>query len=143
MLLYRKFHPVISIFVVVLVMASLLALTNSFACTKLEFQQDQQTLEILIGVFPEAGYYIYDEEAEIYNVYDMSKNQTGYAFYGSSRGFISSIYVLVGLEDKETIRGIVVISQNESYNRWNMLVKYSFFDQFIGLKIEDCYPSWS
>jgi len=144
MLLYRKFHPVVSIFAVVLVMASLLVLTNSFACTKLEFQQDQQTLEILIGVFPEAVYYIYDEEAEIYNVYDMSKNQTGYAFYAKGMGYSGTMTILVGLEDEETINDIFIVAHKD-YVRdqrgggpGDRLNEREFTDQFIGLKIEDC-----
>ena len=150
MLLYRNLYPVISIFVVVLVIASLLALTNSLACTKLEFQQDQQTLEMLIGIFPEAGYYIYDEEAEIYNVYDMSKNQTGYAFYAEGKSYEGEesiegwkvptlIKILVGLKDQETIKDILIISHAEGVIFWDLLIKEDFFQQFVGLKITDAY----
>ena len=142
MILNRKYYPVISIFVVVFVLAWLLALTNSFACTNLEFQKDQQTLEMLSGIFPEAEYYIYDERTEIYNIYDISKNQTGHAFLTTGEGHHGKIKILIGLSDEETIRNIVIISHEEqkvlSEVRTMPLYLGSFIKQFTDLKITDC-----
>ena len=88
---------------------------------------------------------IYDEEAEIYNVYDLSKNQTGYAFLATGSGYSGQIVILIGLEGKETIKGIIIVEHYEY--EWNphghgpgdRLTEREFIDQFIGLKIDDCY----
>ncbi|MFC1875207.1 FMN-binding protein [Chloroflexota bacterium] len=133
-------------FIAVAFLSSLVACVN----TPLEFQQDQQTLEMLIRIFPEAGYYIYDEGAEIYNVYDMSKNQTGYAFYAEGKSYEGEedvegwkvptpIKILIGLKDKETIKDILIISHAEGVIFWDLLIKEDYFQQFVGLKITDAY----
>jgi electron transport complex protein RnfG len=95
-------------------------------------------LELLQSIFPEADFFTFDKDTGIYTLYNEGRSELGYAFYGSSRGYEGEIVVLVGLEDKETIRGTVVTSQSETYSYWIMLVYGNFFEQFIGLKIEDC-----
>jgi len=127
--LLRRFYPVIFITVVVVITTSLLTLTDSFTMVEIEAQQDQQTLEMLEGIFPEASFY---------NLEDDSKYEVGYAFYAKGMGWGGNMVILVGLEDKETIKGIIVVSQYETPSYWNLLVKSNFFDQLNGLKIEDC-----
>ena len=50
------------------------------------------------------------------------------------------INILVGLEDKETIRGILWISNYEHPAYRDLLVESNFTDQFIGLRFDDCAP---
>ena len=92
-------------------MTSLITLTYSLARAKLESQQDQKTIEMLKGIFPEASFYSLEDE--LYIIYDNSRYEIGYAFYAKGRGFSEIITVLVGLQDKETIKSIAVISHNE------------------------------
>jgi Na+-translocating ferredoxin:NAD+ oxidoreductase RnfG subunit len=49
------------------------------------------------------------------------------------------ITVLIGLEDKKTIKGIVVVRQSMTINTGKRLVYGNFFEQFKGLKIENCF----
>jgi len=146
----RKFYPVAFITVVIIVATCLLALTDSFTRDKLQVQQDQQTLEMLRQVFPETGFYILEEESEIYTIYDNSGNEVGYAFYAEGLGKAvyggecgrkepGPIVILVGLEDRETIKGIFVVSHSETPLFWNLLIMNNYFDQFVGLKIEDTH----
>lgn len=127
----------------VLVTTSLLALTDSFTRAKLEAQQEQQTLEMLKGIFPEAGYYVFKDD--IYIIYDNGRYEIGYAFFASGTGYGGKMVILVGLEDKETIKGITIISHRET----EMIpigegipgppLDFSpFVGQFIGLKINYC-----
>lgn len=146
----KRIYSVIIAFVVILVAGYLLFLTETFTHSQLELQQKQGTMELLQELFSEAGYYYYDEETEIYTVYDCNKSRIGYAFYAegmSYEGNASSeggkmgypMVIWVGLKDIYTIENIVVMSHGEDQYYWNKLVNNGFFAQFTGLKIEDAY----
>jgi len=134
----KKLYPILLITLVIAIAVSLLVTSESITRAVLEGRQDQETLELLQGIFPEANFYTFDEDTEIYTLYNNGRNEIGYAFYGEDWGYRSKIVVLVGLEDKETIRGIVVTSQYENPSFWKSLINNNFFEQFTGLKIEDC-----
>ena len=139
----EKFYPILLITLVIVIAVLLLVTIENITRVKLESRQDQETLELLQGIFPEANLYTFDEDTEIYTLYNKGRSEIGHAFYGSSRGFRGDIVVLVGLEDKETIKSIIVTSQYEDGSYWRILEFSNFFDQFTGLKIEDCFPSYS
>jgi len=134
--LLKKFYPIAFITIAVLITVSLLALTESITRAELESRQDQQTLEMLQEIFPKASFYIL--EHGIYFIYDNGRYEIGYAFYAEGRGYGGKMVILVGLEDKETIKGIIVVSHYESWGYWDGLLEHNFFDQLIGLRIEDC-----
>jgi Na+-translocating ferredoxin:NAD+ oxidoreductase RnfG subunit len=130
---------------VVVITTSLLTLTDSFTMVEIEAQQDQQTLEMIQVIFPKASSYVLEEESEIYKIYDNEKNEIGYAFLAAGKGYLSLITILVGLEDKEMIKGITIISHGETSwvpvgegEEHGSLDFTVFSKQFIGLKIEDC-----
>jgi electron transport complex protein RnfG len=94
---------------------------------------------MLEGIFPEASFY--NLEDDIYIIYDDSKYEIGYAFYAKGMGWGGNIVILVGLEDKETIKGINIISHSEllCVGEFGIPLDFSTFTkQFIGLKIDDC-----
>ena len=117
-------------------MTSLLTITHRFTWAELEAQQDQETLEMLKEIFPKASFYTLEDD--IYIIYNNHRNEIGYAFYAEGKGWGGKMEILVGLEDKETIKDIFVVSHTETPAWWDMLVKSNFFDQFVGIKIEDC-----
>jgi Na+-translocating ferredoxin:NAD+ oxidoreductase RnfG subunit len=146
----KKFYVIAFLIVIIIIAIPLIIFMTNITSFKLEFQQEQQTLETLQQIFPEASFYIYDEEIEVYTVYDTVKKQIGYAFYAEGMGeFIyepeggtkvpGPIVVLVGLEDSTTIKGIFVVSHSETPYIFDRLFKKNYFDQFLGLKIEDAY----
>jgi hypothetical protein len=74
----------------------------------------------------------------------------GYAFYAEGRGktdvgfedgqkYPNPIIILIGLEDKETIKDILIVTQGETPQYWELLIKKNYLDQFKGLKVEDAY----
>ncbi|MDD4873637.1 MAG: FMN-binding protein [Dehalococcoidales bacterium] len=126
-----KYYLIITTAIVVFTMSFLFLTPDKVAVTK--EQPDQLTLELLQEVFPETSSFNYNEEADIYTIYDMSTNQIGYAFFTSG-----PMVILVGLEDRETIKGIFVVSHEESPKYWEFIETLNFFDQFNGLKMEDC-----
>jgi len=134
----RALYP--ALLLVVLTAASIASLVAMAGYTRavLESQQNPETLAALQQVFPEATFYSFDIDTEVYTVYNNGRTHIGYAFYGSKWGYISNITVLVGLEDSQTIRGIYVTKQLESPQYWKRLVDKNFFDQFDGIKVADC-----
>jgi Na+-translocating ferredoxin:NAD+ oxidoreductase RnfG subunit len=119
-------------------------------CSNINYLQDEQNVSIFQNVFSEVKYYTYDNTSEIYTLYNNNKNQIGYLFYANGMGeaidgkqfgikIPGPIVILVGLEDKETIHSIFVVSHSETYGFWEYLVKRNYFNQFEGLKIEDSY----
>jgi Na+-translocating ferredoxin:NAD+ oxidoreductase RnfG subunit len=134
---FRIFYPMVFVIMVVAIMLTLLVLTESITRAELESRLDQETLEMLKGIFPKASFYVLEDD--IYIIYNNGRNEIGYAFYAEGRGFVGKMVILVGLEDKETIKGIIVVSHYESRGYWERLVKNNFLDQLMGLKIEDCY----
>ncbi|MDD4924802.1 MAG: FMN-binding protein [Dehalococcoidales bacterium] len=45
--------------------------------------------------------------------------------------------ILVGLEDKSTIKNIYVVNHGENIGFWNILINKGYFGQFVQLNIED------
>jgi ferredoxin len=137
------FRPVIFLGVVLLLAGVLLNFAGVLVQNALESRQDPETLALLQGLFPEADSYTYSFNTEIYTLYSGNFQKIGYAFYGKECGYRSDIVVLIGVIDKETIKNIIVISQAEDWVYWRRLNDYDFFEQFIDLKVEDCFPSYS
>ncbi|MFZ7104338.1 MAG: FMN-binding protein [Peptococcaceae bacterium] len=133
--LYSGFYIVMTLFICILS----LVVVEKHTQAVLESGNNKETLSLLQRIFTEADYYSYDTDTEIYTIYNDRRDVTGYSFYGVDKGFRGDIDVLIGLKDKETIFGIVVIQQHEDYSYWFRLVSGNFFEQFNGLKIENCF----
>jgi Na+-translocating ferredoxin:NAD+ oxidoreductase RnfG subunit len=140
---FKKYYPVILLVLVIVFSTALMSAVERINRAVLESRQDPATLELLQQIFSNAAFYSYTVDEEIYTVYNSSRHKIGYAMYGEDYGYRGKIVVLVGLSDKETIKNILVISKNEDTQFWNRLITYHFFDQFIGLDVEECYPSYS
>jgi Na+-translocating ferredoxin:NAD+ oxidoreductase RnfG subunit len=140
----RLKHRYTYIAICVLLMTSIAVMFASVSCTTVVLEDDPDTITKLNGIFPEAGYFTYDEENVIYTVYDLNKIKVGYAFNARGTGYSGTIHILVGLEDKETIRGIMVLSHDEyasdPFGRGpgDELYKPKLSDQFINIDINDC-----
>jgi RnfABCDGE-type electron transport complex G subunit len=133
---FRIFYSMVFVIMVAAIMLTLLAITEGVTRAELQSHQDQQTLEMLKEIFPKASFYVLEDD--IYIIYNSGRNEIGYAFYAEGRGWGGKMVILVGLEDKETIKGITVVSHHETRGYWDRLIENNFFGQLIGLKIEDC-----
>jgi hypothetical protein len=80
----KLWYKIATIFLIIFVIISLIVINNNLWALRL--QQDPETLQPLQEVFPEAFYYLYSEETEIYAIYDESKINLGYAFYAEGMG---------------------------------------------------------
>jgi Na+-translocating ferredoxin:NAD+ oxidoreductase RnfG subunit len=111
-------------------MFSAIFFTEENVQTLLASRSDEQTLEILRQIFPEADYYILSDD--IYYMYNNGGGKIGYAFYGKGHGYGGEMTIMIGLKDKDTIQGIIVVSNHETYNYWSGLIAHNFFNQFKG-----------
>lgn len=139
---FRKYYPIVLLVVVIIVSTALLSAAERINRAVLESRQDPETIALLQQLFTDATFYTYSVDTEIYTLYDSKRHKLGYAMYGEGWGYRSKITVLAGLKDKETIHNIIVIHQIEDISYWNRLKNDNFFDQFIGLDVEECYPSY-
>jgi hypothetical protein len=75
---------------------------------------------MLGGILTEASSYVLKDD--IYRIHNNSRYEIGHAFYTEGMGLGEKINILVGLEDKETIRGILWISNYEHLVYRDLLV---------------------
>ncbi len=146
----KRIYPVAFVCLVLLTAVALLAFAENSTKVRMQLLKDQQTLKILGEVFPNVSFYSFSEESGIYTVYNSTETRIGYAFYAEGVGaevpmteggrkVPGPIVILVGLKDKETINGITIISHSETSWFWDLLIQKNYFNQFVGLKIEDAY----
>lgn len=134
----KKYYALVFLVIVIAIAILTVTIVENATRSYIETRQDQETLDELQNVFPEMSFYNFEEQAEIYHIYDANRSQIGYAFYGSGYGWGGKMVVLIGLQDKEKIKDIFIVSHREPIYWWNKLVYSDYFDQFTGLKIEDC-----
>ena len=138
----KRYYVAITRIVIFLILVAVIFV--SISCTTLILEDDIDTIVELNRVFPEAVYFTCDEVNAIYTVYDIDKSKVGYAFNARGTGYSGSIHILVGLEDRETIRGIAIISHDEyasdpfGSGPGDELYENKLSDQFINLDIDGC-----
>ena len=137
----KKYYPLVFISILIMIASSLLASIDNMTQAVLKSRQDPGTMSLLTQIFPEASSYTYSTDTEIYTLYDDNRKNIGYAFYGQRGGYQSVITILIGLEDKETIKNILITDQNETIGYFGLVTNSGFLTQFIGLKIENCFIS--
>lgn len=133
----RKSMPVMFLTLVVLISVTLLIFTESFTAPVVEKRLRQQLVDQMVDIFPDINDFDYNEEIDIYTLYNDSGESIGYAFLASGSGYGGDISILVGLEDAQTVKGIIILSHIETPDLGSRITEPSFLDQFIGLNIND------
>lgn len=136
--LLRRIYPIMLITLVVLISVTLLVFTESFTSAELEARLQQQVMDQLGNIFPEIDDfdYDYDEESEVYTL-SAGGGTIGYAFLAIGAGYSGDIAILIGLEDAETVKGIIILSQQETPGIGDRITGDDFLSQFTGLSIND------
>ena len=134
--LLRRIYPILFITLVILISVTLLIFTESFTSAELEARLQQQIVDQLGNIFPEIDDFDYDEDNDVYTLYAGGET-TGYAFLAVGVGYGGDISILVGLEDSETVKGIIILSHIETPGIGDRIEGADFLDQFIGLNIND------
>lgn len=130
----KNAFPVIILTAIVAVCVTLLAYTYSITRDKIKAQEEQKIQNMLSELFP--GMSRYDFKNDIYTIYS-NEAKVGYAFLAGGKGYGGEISILVGLEDENTIKDIIIVSQSETPGLGTRITGSSFTDRFIGLRIED------
>jgi electron transport complex protein RnfG len=130
----KKAFPVIMLTIVVAISVNALAFADRLTRPQIEAQQELKLQNLLTGMFPDMSRY--DFENDIYTIYSDGA-KIGYAFVAVGKGYGGDIDILVGLENKTTIKGISIVSHLETPGLGNRITESFFTDQFVGLNIDD------
>jgi len=130
----RKLSPLAFLTLVVLVAVTLLVVTESFTGPVVEKRLQQQIIDQMEGMFPNVSDWEFEDD--LYTLYTNSE-KIGYAFLATGAGYHGEISILVGLEDAETVKGVVILSQTETPGVGSRITEPDFLNQFIGVSIDD------
>lgn len=130
------FVPTISLFLICLVVAFLLAGTNELTKEPIAQLQAQKAEEAKQQVCPDAvsfdGQGETDVPVEFYRGFDEGGNLVGYAIPSSHKGYGGEIEIMVGISAKGEITGVNILSINETPGLGMNATKESFTNQFLG-----------
>ena len=132
--IFKRFYPVILVTLIVLISAVLLGLTDNATRGKIAEQEVAQVRGYLGEMFPNMT--SLTREDDIYLVLE-DDTTIGYGFVAVGSGYGGEISILVGLENKTTVKGIVIISQNETPGLGTRVAEEPFTSQFAGVNIDD------
>ncbi|MCD6358419.1 MAG: RnfABCDGE type electron transport complex subunit G [Dehalococcoidia bacterium] len=126
--------PILVLTVVVLIAVSVLSFTHDITKAAIAEQKDNKVKNMLKEMFPSIENYKYED-----NLYTISSQDDiiGYAFLASGQGYGGEIEILVGLEDENTVKSIIIISQTETPGIGARITEKSFTSQFVNLPIDD------
>ena len=122
-------YPVISLFVICLVVSSLVVVTNSLTKDKIAQQQEKETAEIRSRVLPADSY----EDVSDTAAKAVKDGKTaGYVFSESSKGYGGEIKVIIGISADGKISGVEVLSHSETAGIGAKCTEKEFLDKFTG-----------
>ena len=128
------FIPTISLFVICLVVALLLGVTNEFTKDSIAENQQKKADEAKLAVCSQAATFEGAKglEVEIYRGFDKEGNLVGFAIPAKSKGYGGDIEVMVGFDTEGNITGVSIVSINETPGLGMNAQKDSFRSQFEG-----------
>ncbi len=129
--------PTLTLLIICVVAASLLALTNSLTKDKIASIDAENKAEAMETVMPDAVSFsdevIVSDTVQYSTAYDSSGNIIGYAFTTSESGYGGEIQVMTGINSDGSVSKVTVLSaDNETPGLGQNTTKDSFLDQFIG-----------
>ncbi len=130
------FVPTITLFLICLVVAFLLAGTNELTKEPIAELQAQKADEAKLQVCPDAVSFDGQEETDVpvefYRGFDESGNLVGYAIPSSHKGYGGEIEIMVGINTQGEITGVNILSINETPGLGMNATKETFRNQFFG-----------
>ena len=132
---FKKIYPILIVTVVVLASVIFLSFANSFSEPLIEAQAHAAEVAPLKGFFPDMTDFKYENGTYILT---GGGKTVGYAYTARGTGYGGDISIIVAIApDKQTVRGISIISQSETAGLGSRVALPSFTDRFVGKKIED------
>jgi electron transport complex protein RnfG len=136
----KTYFPIIFLTLVALISVSLLVGIDSITADKIKRQEAQKVQDMLSEMFPDMDPLTQEELADPPNgIYTIQSDEAtiGYAFLATGKGYGGDISILVGLEDETTIKGVTIITQNETPGLGTRIEDSDFTDMFTGMAIDD------
>ena len=127
-----RFYAIIFLTLVVLVATGLLSLTYSITAKEIERQQYEQLKTYLQDMFPEMNRSELTDD--VYRLYH-DDSLLGYAFVATGEGYSGQIRIFIGMEDKDTVKGVIIMSHTETPLIGSRITEDSFLSQFAGIDI--------
>jgi len=145
----RGSYPIIFLTLVVLLSVVALTLVDGVTAERIAANKREAIKQMLAALFPGMADFVHDEETGLYSLYDeravsldeetgeslvdQSFPGVGYAFMTNAKGYGGKIGILVGLETNRALRGIRIISHQETPGLGAKIPDTDFLDQFDGL----------
>jgi len=129
-------YPIVFLTLVVLVSVVALTLIDGVTREEIAAAQRDEIKAMLAALFPKMDDFEFDEASGQYGIL-ADGVQVGRAFMARKTGYGGAIDVLVGLETEGTLRGIRVISQQETPGLGAKITEPAFLDQFSGLSVDE------
>lgn len=145
----RGSYPIIFLTLVVLLSVVALTLVDGVTAERIAANKREAIKQMLAALFPEMADFVYEEETGLYSLYDeravsvdeetgeSSVDQSfpaiGYAFMTNGKGYGGKIGILVGMEMDRALRGIRIISHQETPGLGAKIINVDFLNQFAGL----------
>jgi len=134
---YIKFSSVLGI--ICLIAGAFLSLVHSV--TEPEIQKQARLAEIrsLKNVIPELADYkeTTADGYKIFTVFDEQGRIIGYTFLCEAKGYSSTIKIMVGIDAQGNIKGVDIVSQNETPGLGSRIKEADFLSGFKGRSPED------
>lgn len=131
---FKKAFPVIVLTAVVAISVTALTYTDRLTRGEIEAQKEAETASMLAEMFPEMSRYGFADD--IYTIFSDG-DVVGYAFIATGKGYGGDIVILVGLEDEDTLKGITIISNEETPGLGTRIAEPSFTEEFNNLSIDE------
>lgn len=126
--------PTISLFLICLVVAFLLAGTNELTKDAIAENQQKKSNEAMGAVCSGAVTFEGSKglEIEAYRGFDKDGNFVGYAIPSKDKGYGGDIEIMVGFDTKGNITGVSIVSISETPGLGMNAQNESFRNQFLG-----------
>lgn len=144
-------YPVVFLTLVVLFSVIALMLINGVTEERIAANKREAIKQMLAALFPEMADFSYDETTGLYTLFDAGavlidaetgestilpgSPAVGHAFMTDEGGYGGKIGILVGLETDRSIRGVRIISHQETPGLGAKITGTDFLDQFAGLSV--------
>jgi electron transport complex protein RnfG len=129
-------YPIVFLTLVVFLSVVSLTLMDAMTREKILAAQQAEIQEMLSALFPSLETFQYDEDS---GQYTILKNSTaiGQAQMLQAGGYGGAIDILVGIEPDGKLRGIRIISQQETPGLGAKIIESAFLDQFVGVAVNE------
>ena len=131
-----SFYPIVFLTLVVFLSVASLTVMDSMTREKIVAAQQAEIQEMLATLFPSLETFQFNEGSGKYTILNGATT-IGQARMLQAGGYGGAIDILIGIEPDGRLRGIRIISQQETPGLGARIVESQFLDQFVGLSVNE------